>query len=139
MEKEQLSLAWDSALSVGITEIDDQHKNLIYYINQVYKISTKELEAESVLAVLQGLIDYTVYHFSTEDKYFTLFTSKSIDAHKIAHDKFCIDVTNFVNEFKNGRMKIADLYEYLKKWLINHIINTDVKYFKEYIEFIKVN
>ncbi|NCB55450.1 MAG: bacteriohemerythrin, partial [Epsilonproteobacteria bacterium] len=57
---------WEPAFSVGIAVIDNQHKRIIDYINElnnalVYRDSEKAKE------VLSYLVDYTLSHFSFEE------------------------------------------------------------------------
>jgi len=62
---------WDDAYSVGFEPIDNQHKELVKMINDLFE-SCKNGAAAADKAFLQTVVkaaDYARKHFSDEDKY----------------------------------------------------------------------
>ena len=61
------ALEWNDALATGIKKIDQQHKHLLEIINQV-SAAIEHGDSDAAGMALQHMRDYTVYHFSFEEK-----------------------------------------------------------------------
>ena len=58
---------WEDKLNTGIPLIDIQHKTLFDLINYFY-LMEEDLDEEKVEFILKSIENYTLYHFSTEEK-----------------------------------------------------------------------
>ena len=128
-------ISWKDSLSVGINEIDEQHKKLVGLINKLFEAMSQGKSKEIMQAVLGELSNYVITHFATEEKLMKQLGYEEYDYHKQEH-KFFIDKLNeFKIKFSSGNEAISiDLLNFLKDWLLRHIIGTDRKYiplFKE--------
>ncbi len=123
------TIHWTDTLSVNIPSIDKQHKKLVDLINDFYlKIQTKPPK-ELMLSLIESLKQYTVYHFSTEEKYMKLNRFPGYLQHKAEHDKFVETVLDFENRYLNGDLILTiEVTGFIKDWVANHIIGTDKKY-----------
>ena len=129
---------WEPRFSVRIAEIDEQHKNLIGLINRLHEAmqprkertfdsSLKELVTQA--SVIEEMINYSHYHFSTEEKYMGKFHYPGYDAHKKEHESFIKDVKRFKADFDDGKVLLSlQIMEFLKKWLGDHILGTDKRF-----------
>ncbi|GAH38184.1 unnamed protein product, partial [marine sediment metagenome] len=63
------NIEWDDKFSVGITLIDEQHKMLMQRLNDLSKAIERNQSIGEIVRVLGFLIDYTNFHFSTEEKH----------------------------------------------------------------------
>ena len=61
-------LKWDDSLSVNVEIIDDQHKRLIGMINDLQNALQEGRATQALNTILDGLADYTVYHFQAEEE-----------------------------------------------------------------------
>lgn len=127
---------WDDSYSVGLKEIDDQHKRLFDLINKLYNGMTGNETHDQLAEVIHGLIDYTRYHFKTEEEYFARFGYAESASHIATHTAFVDKIKKFEEDFKTGDVTVSmDLLTFLKEWLIKHIKGEDKKYvalFKEH-------
>jgi hemerythrin len=122
-------MIWTSELSVGITEIDEQHRNLITLLNQLSDAVLAGNNTEGIQKTLTGLIDYTQSHFSTEENLFKKYDYPETIAHTEEHNKFKQKVIEFERDFKMGKMVLfINISKFIKDWLTNHIKGTDKKY-----------
>lgn len=125
---------WDSSFSVGIEEIDNQHKQIIEYINKLYS-GTIYHDTSDVKSILASLKEYTVSHFSFEERLMQEAGYSFREEHKRVHDAF-IERLNFFKERHDNREDIAkELRSELQIWLTNHIQHNDTDY-KEVVQLL---
>lgn len=122
-------LEWAEKYSVNIKTIDDQHKNLIGILNNLHD-AMKVGKGKDVMGnVLSELIDYTVYHFKTEEDLFQKYGYPDFNRHKKEHNELAQKATDLKNSFDKSESIITiEVMNFLKDWLNNHIIGTDKKY-----------
>lgn len=127
-------LEWTKEMSVGVKEIDEQHKKLFSLLNELFDaISTNKL-GTIIGDTLDEAIDYTKYHFSTEEKYFEKFDYKDKASHKKKHAYFKSKVERLKKEYSekidmDGMSDTGiELMNFLKDWWIEHIMHIDKKY-----------
>lgn len=79
-------IKWNAFYSVNVEEIDNQHKKLIDLINQLYDAMKAGKGTEVLSTVLTELVEYTAYHFETEERLFLQQGYAEYEAHKVIHD-----------------------------------------------------
>ncbi len=122
-------VVWKDEYSVDIQEIDEQHKCLVEFINEMYKALAIKDNREQVEEVLNKLVDYTKVHFAVEECLMRMFEYPDYDAHKAIHDRIVHKVTEYQGQFKAGDDRVGmDLLMFLKDWLFDHINKVDKKY-----------
>lgn len=120
---------WDDKYSVGIREIDGQHKVLIDMLNQLYDAMQSGKSNEILMGIILKLVNYTKTHFSTEEKYFDRFGYPETLSHKKEHEKFTQKVLTFKSDFDSGKVALTvAITSFLKDWLASHIQGLDKKY-----------
>ncbi len=125
---------WTESLSVKITSIDEQHKKLFDLINSFYDNMNKSSQKEKMLDIIKSLKDYTVFHFSTEEKYMKQINYPDFNYHKQEHDKFVAKVLNFEERYKSGKLLLSvEVTNFIKDWICNHIMVTDGNYSDTFI------
>ena len=122
-------ISWKDSLNIGVVEIDEQHKKLVGIINKLFDAMSQGKSKEVLLAVFGELSNYVVTHFGLEEKYMKQFGYDNYEDHKQEH-KFFIDKLNeFKIKYNNGSATLTlDLLNFLKDWLLKHILGTDRKY-----------
>ncbi len=120
---------WTNDLSVGIEEIDEQHKILVSLVNRLYQGIIHQTDVTVLQEVLNELVQYTIVHFSVEESLMRIFDYPSYEEHKQYHLELTQQVKNFSGKFKSGKATISmELLSFLRKWLTNHIMVEDKKY-----------
>jgi hemerythrin-like metal-binding protein len=120
---------WDAKYSVDIGEIDRQHKRLFALFNELYE-AMQEGHADAVVdKILTRVVDYTAYHFETEEKLFARYGYHDEAAHRAEHAKLAEQVKTLIEKLQAGDalVSLATL-KLLSDWLNNHILGTDQKY-----------
>jgi hemerythrin len=122
-------IKWDNNYSVGNPLLDNQHKTLIKLINKLH-LSMQAGKGKQVLAtILSDLVSYTIEHFTYEEQMMIKYSFPEFDQHKLEHKKLAQKVIELQNNFSNGSMLLTiDVLDFLKQWLSNHILVSDMKY-----------
>jgi hemerythrin len=122
-------MEWSESLSVGVSEIDNQHKQLIKLINLLFDAMGKGQGKEILSKTLSELINYTKMHFANEEKYMQMYKYSYYLSHKAEHDKLTKQVLELNQEFNSGNTLITvKVMNFLKDWLKTHIQQNDVKF-----------
>ncbi len=120
---------WSDDLSVGVKKFDEEHKQLIAFVNQLHTGLLAGDAASKVYLVLEGLIDYTEIHFAHEEDLMIVHKYSDFENHKAEHEALVKKVLEFKNQLDDGKASFSiELMSFLKDWLINHINGTDKKY-----------
>ena len=117
---------WSDALSVGVVEIDDQHKELIKMLNKLNTAIHGGWGKETRREVIDQLVEYTRVHFTTEESVMSIAGYPDVEAHKRKHHDLILKVKDYVSKYeKNPDASSYDLLFFLKQWLTEHIIKSD--------------
>ena len=121
---------WDSSVETGIIEIDQQHKRLVEIINEFHAAMVKAKGREVMGDVIRRLVNYTKYHFASEEK--TMLEVGKFTGymeHRGLHDKLTKQVEEFQERHATGqKVQTMEFLEFLKDWLFKHIKIEDMKY-----------
>lgn len=122
-------IKWNSNYSVNISEVDEQHKKLIGLVNDMYDAMSVGKGREVLGPVLTELVNYTVYHFATEERLFQQYGYPDYERHKKIHDDLTARTKKLKETFDTGNKTITiDVMLFLSDWLNVHILNEDKKY-----------
>jgi hemerythrin len=128
-------MKWDDSLSVGVREIDAQHKTLIMNLNELGEAMMQGKANSMLKFLLNKLVGYTQMHFTTEEKYMTKWSFSGFAGHKAEHDAFVKKVADFQKDYESGKQMLSvEVLTFLKNWVANHIQVTDKKYGKFFNE-----
>jgi len=123
-------IEWTSKMSTGMKDIDDQHKHFFSLINKAHDASEAGAPRSAQKEVIMGLIEYVRYHFGTEEDYFDKFRYPHADEHKAEHAELIAKVLALSDKYENGGDIAPELFAFIRKWLIDHIMKQDMKYAK---------
>jgi len=124
-------VTWSPRYSMGIKIIDDQHKGLLDFVNELFDNSTGDEEGERAYfkKVIGQAVDYIKVHFATEEKYMIATKFLGYHEHKKTHEEFIRKVLESVKNFEAGkRLVLTSFSRFLKDWVLSHVAVVDVKY-----------
>jgi hemerythrin len=121
-------IVWDHVLSIGIDEIDDDHRRLVALFN-LLNHSVAEGETQEYLeAVLEELINCTIWHFSHEERLMLKYGYKGLAEHKMEHQELIQSVKELQqNILQAGKLEANEDLEFLERWLTQHILVDDMR------------
>lgn len=118
-------LTWSDALASGYAEIDRQHQRLIELGNQLNAAIRSGHGREIVGTVLEELIDYTAKHFQFEERLMEQHRFPHLDDHRAKHSQLVKEVLAHKARFDAGDTLTAEVMNFIRDWLVNHIMKTD--------------
>ncbi len=122
-------IVWSDELSVGIEEIDEQHKVLVNLINRMHNAIAEKHGSEVVSGILAELVDYTKIHFAVEESLLRILGYPGYEEHKDIHDELLEHVLDLQKKVASGNTNISfELMHFLKSWLSKHILEEDMQY-----------
>jgi len=123
--------AWDNSLSVGVAAIDNQHQMWIRRLGDIAEAIETFQGPQRVGEALGFLIDYTDFHFATEENAMDATQYPDMANHKARHAELRTTLAQLEDEFQeDGATHIlADSVNTLIfNWLTNHIREVDVQF-----------
>lgn len=112
----------------SVPTCDDQHKTLFDLLNGLHDAAGAGDRA-AVGSKLDGIIDFVVMHFKTEEDMMTAKGYAGLAAHKVEHDKLVATCADLQKKFHAGDADVTqDTTAFVKSWLDSHIPAFDKPY-----------
>ncbi len=121
-------LNWNNQLALGIESVDKQHKHLVDLANQLDEAVAIGADRDTLIKIVNDLIDYTVYHFEHEEQLMSAakFNPAMYAIHEAEHKEFVAKMVTVQREVEADINVLSeDLMDYLVNWLCHHILSTD--------------
>jgi len=126
-------IKWSNSYSVGIDQFDKEHKRLINIINNLNKAMLEGKGKSIANNIVEELIEYTATHFKNEEEFLLKHNYPDFESHKRVHDRFVDKVLGIQEDIEKGKANLSiEIIDFLKDWLIKHIMGTDKKYGEMY-------
>ena len=126
-----MSIKWTDDLSTGVTEIDNQHREIFSRFDKLFAACSEGKGKEEVLRLLLFLDDYIKEHFAAEERLQIRHAYPDYPAHKEQHVRFIADVEKLAREFKAEGATLSLVImtnKTLSSWLIQHIKRIDADF-----------
>src|SRR5208337_1890934 len=109
---------WSNEFSVGVEEIDGDHRRLLELLNQLHDAAKTEDGREVLGRVLDGLMLYVGYHFAHEEALFLRTNYPGYERHRRQHQALTITVKEIRDDFQMGRSDALprQVLDFLKNW-----------------------
>ena len=118
------NIQWDESLSVGVGLIDEQHRKWIERLHEVESAIKSRRGMQQVVSTLDVLSEYTLFHFSTEEKYMLQTGYPELENHRAKHEELKKTLGNLIEDFREDGIteKISEAVgTFLGNWLKDHI------------------
>ena len=131
MHKSLELFPWNANFETGISSIDQQHKILVKLINELARHLAIESDLLTLSTIFTKLTDYAVYHFNSEESVWEQFLTNqpSFIDHAHCHHEFIEAVRDLQKDGidKPFNQSAEDILGYLIHWLIDHILESDMR------------
>ncbi len=122
-------ITWGRNLSVEVDEIDSDHRKLVNLFNLLAHAVADGEAPVYLVALLDELISCTAWHFKHEERLMVKYVYADYVSHKAEHDDLIAAGKELQQRFPGDGdqdSKEKDI-EYLERWLVEHILVTDMK------------
>jgi voltage-gated potassium channel len=121
--REIVLIEWSDELSLGIAQIDDEHRMLFKYMRDFQNAVVNCDTRENIAHLFNLLIEYTETHFSQEEVLMTSHQYPDLEEHQILHKR----LTRKVIELNRDKDFIfsSTIWDFLENWLTEHILVAD--------------
>lgn len=130
-----MAALWKDEYKVGIDKIDEQHRQLFDKIEQLLEIAKsgdRSSNQQKCMEIIDFLVDYTVFHFNTEE---ALQRDRKYISYA-QHIKIHTDFKNTIQAYKELLCKdfsaktLKSFIGTMLAWLVNHVCVCDRKILK---------
>lgn len=122
-------IQWSQKNIIGIPVVDEQHQKLFDILNRLHESVVGGLEQSAIFSILDELIDYTVYHFDTEEKFFEQYAFPDRAEHKEEHDRLTAQAVALQGQLREGSATISfEILDFLHDWLMDHTSGLDLDF-----------
>jgi hemerythrin-like metal-binding protein len=120
-------IAWTDRMSVGVTEVDRQHRRLLELFNRLEEELARGGVSRGVRALFADLDSYTRYHFNGETNLLRIRASRDLDGQRKAHGEFMAKIAGLGALLGRDGDQAAALAasRFLRGWILRHIVVAD--------------
>ncbi|WP_026395670.1 bacteriohemerythrin [Acetobacterium malicum] len=125
-----MAIVWTPALSVGVENIDSQHKIWFEKADQLFEAGKTGKSKEVIAQMFDFLDDYTKQHFRDEEAYMTKINYPDIEEQKKLHKNFIAELAKLKKDFQESGGNITliiNANQMIVDWLTKHISTMDKK------------
>ena len=90
---------------------------------------TKQANEGDLHKILESLTDYASYHFDLEESWMSQVGYPKQEDHVLEHKRFIYKLYDLNKQFTDDKSFLAmEIVTFLRRWLLDHILNADAKY-----------
>jgi hemerythrin-like metal-binding protein len=121
-------LEWKPEYSVGIASMDDEHREMIALINDVYAKLGTSPDADTIEDCLEEIFKTISLHFALEERIMREQGYDEYEDHKEDHEDLLDEIRDLMDEFVNSPTQGARmLEERLSDWFAQHFASFDAR------------
>jgi hemerythrin len=130
MEPPLWKLEWNEEMSVGIPEIDHDHKRFIFLVDELNRAIVDRMSLEEIRVRMQIIVDDALTHFAREEKLFGEWHYPEAEEHSMKHKNTVLTLQALQEKFVDYGLPAEWITVGLevKDVLIKHLLIEDMKY-----------
>ncbi len=121
-------IRWDTSCSVGVAELDEEHRHLFAIGNRAAEIADQPVAADALRETLDELIDYAEHHLRHEEELMAQTRYPGIRKHRRVHKELMNEAYLYKSRFIAGDFDPADFSSFLHRWIVQHTKAMDKLY-----------
>ena len=121
-------LKWHSDYSVGVASMDDEHREMIDLINDIYAQLEAGSDAEKIEQCLGEIFSVISSHFALEERLMQKCNYSEYQAHKDDHEDLLDRIRDLMDDFATSPSNGAQqLRQHLSDWFAGHFSSFDAR------------
>lgn len=123
------AFAWDESFSVGVDELDRQHRGLLQATAGLAAAMRENAGRRAVGQVVSELAWYAREHFLAEERLMAQWRFPGLDEHRAEHERFARRLGYFSCGLRLSKPGVdRELLDFLQEWLRHHLLGLDQQY-----------
>lgn len=128
MGRQEHLVVWQEAYSLGVDELDDQHRELFAIMNRLWSAIVRKAEGREMAGIIGELEHFTAVHFSHEENLMRRSEYPLYAEHRAYHRSFIQRLADEKAAAEAEEKVSLGLLQFLRDWLVNHILVNDRAY-----------
>lgn len=122
-------IQWRDSYNTGVEQFDREHHKIVDLIDVLYSCVRDKRESSEITGAIDELVKYTGYHFDNEEQAMKQAGYPELESHQDEHSRLKKQALEFqaIGQVIE-REKVRDFYQFLRVWLVDHIVGCDKKY-----------
>jgi hemerythrin-like metal-binding protein len=122
-------IEWNENYSVRNSKVDSQHKKLFQILDSLFDAVDSSGKKHTVGILLQKMVDYSEYHFATEENLMEECQYPDLSYHVELHEGFRVKTHELYSRLMQDAPDVGhETVNFLYEWLNNHILGADQQY-----------
>jgi len=123
---------WKDSFNIGVKKMDEQHRQFVAHINELYEAMQLGNAEAVVAATLNKLTDYIQSHFADEEAILKSINYPMFEAQIKQHAYYISELIFLKSSILNKTQTAQNTLLFIKDWFLHHITTEDLKY-AEYV------
>ena len=130
MEKPEWEIAWSRFLSVGVPEMDDEHRQFIARVNELNRTIIEAEDKAAVIRCMNLMLIQAAEHFGHEEALLVRLKYPQAAAHRAQHAALAAQFERVMREIEESDLSYVWALKglHLKQLLVTHLLQEDMKY-----------
>ncbi len=123
-------IRWSESLSVGVAEIDQEHRQFVARVNELNKAIIDCRDKATVERLLDLMLMEATHHFWHEQRLLTQWNYPDRAAHAVKHAELTAQFERIMKEFERADVSFTWAIKglHIKQLLVDHLLQEDTKY-----------
>ena len=128
LQEKNVFVEFNDDLKLSYEPLNKQHIRWIELLNKLYTVIVNNESDEKIKDIFKELVDYTIWHFNFENKMMNKYNFNEEKSHLDKHEDILDKLNSIIYKMEDNEfVPKVNLLEFLKSWLVDHILKTDVK------------
>ena len=124
-------IKWTDEFSVGIDEVDEEHRALIELINGLYDVMQVGADYVQVVELLGEIYSQIAVHFAHEEDMMRDTGYARYEEHREDHETLLDDLREIMDEVEaDGSFDTIELSSDLNRWFMDHFRTHDARLYR---------
>ena len=130
MEKSDWEIAWSEFLSVGVPEMDEEHRQFIARVNELNRAVVESEDKAQVALAMDRMLEEATRHFSHEEELLARWKYPDTQGHTAKHAQLSAQFERARKDFNQTEISFVWALKalHLKQLLVEHLLKEDLKY-----------
>jgi len=130
LQKSDWEIVWSEFLSVGVSEMDAEHRQFIARVNELNRAIVESEDKAQVAGAMERMMEEAAQHFSHEEELLARWKYPDVQDHIAKHVQLSAQFEKAKTEFTQTDISFIWALKalHLKQLLVEHLLKEDLKY-----------